>query len=45
MLVCEWINIYYLWRFNLRDEGDNYLIELVIFGNVYYIVINNVKDF
>ncbi|MBE9196973.1 putative toxin-antitoxin system toxin component, PIN family [Synechocystis sp. LEGE 06083] len=26
MSVCEWINIYYLWRPNLRDEGDNHLI-------------------
>ncbi|QUS62592.1 putative toxin-antitoxin system toxin component, PIN family [Synechocystis sp. PCC 7338] len=45
MSVCEWINIYYLWRPNLRDEGDNHLIELAISGNAHYIATNNVKDF
>jgi len=41
--VCQWINIYYLWRPNLRDEADNHLIELAVAGNT--IVTNNVKDF
>lgn len=45
MSVCEWINIYYLWRPNLKDEGDNHLIELAIAGNADYIATNNVKDF
>ena len=45
MSVCEWVNIYYLWRPNLRDEADNHLIELAIAGNAAYIVTNNVKDF
>jgi putative PIN family toxin of toxin-antitoxin system len=45
MSVCEWVNIYYLWRPNLRDEGDNHLIELAISGNAHYIATNNVKDF
>jgi putative PIN family toxin of toxin-antitoxin system len=45
MSVCEWINIYYLWRPNLRDEGDNHLIELAISGNAHHIATNNVKDF
>src|SRR3954468_7907287 len=26
--VCQWVSIYYLWRPNLRDEDDNFLIEL-----------------
>jgi hypothetical protein len=21
--VCEWVNIYYLWRPHLKDEADN----------------------
>ena len=45
MSVCEWVNIYYLWRPNSRDEGDNHLIELAIAGNADYIATNNVKDF
>ncbi|MFN5612851.1 MAG: putative toxin-antitoxin system toxin component, PIN family, partial [Pseudanabaena sp.] len=32
MSVCQWIDIYYLWRPNLRDEADNHLIELAIAG-------------
>jgi putative PIN family toxin of toxin-antitoxin system len=43
--VCEWINIYYLWRPNLKDEGDNHLVELAISGNANYITTNNVRDF
>ncbi len=43
--VCEWVNIYYLWRPNLRDEADNHLIELAIAGNAPFLVTNNLKDF
>jgi putative PIN family toxin of toxin-antitoxin system len=43
--VCEWINVYYLWRPNLRDEGDNHLIELAVAGNAIAIVTNNLRDF
>ncbi|MEX0965074.1 MAG: putative toxin-antitoxin system toxin component, PIN family [Pseudohongiellaceae bacterium] len=42
--ACEWIPIYYLWRPNLLDEGDNFLIELAVAGNAYCVVTNNVKD-
>ena len=42
--VCSWVPIYYLWRPNLRDEGDNFLIELAVAGNSQTIVTNNVKD-
>ena len=42
--ICEWVPIYYLWRPNLKDEGDNFLIELAIAGNAEIIVTNNVKD-
>jgi putative PIN family toxin of toxin-antitoxin system len=42
--VCEWVPIYYLWRPNVKDEADNFLIELAIAGNAAAIVSNNVKD-
>ncbi|MBF2049257.1 MAG: putative toxin-antitoxin system toxin component, PIN family [Leptolyngbya sp. IPPAS B-1204] len=45
MSVCEWVQIYYLWRPNLRDEQDNHLIELAIAGNARAIVTNNIRDF
>lgn len=42
--VCQWIPIYYLWRPNLPDEGDNFLIELAVAGNATCVVTNNVRD-
>lgn len=42
--VCRWVHIYYLWRPNLSDENDNFLVELAIAGNAGVIVTNNVKD-
>jgi putative PIN family toxin of toxin-antitoxin system len=42
--VCEWVPIYYLWRPNLPDEGDNFLIELAVAGNAHCVVTNNVRD-
>jgi putative PIN family toxin of toxin-antitoxin system len=43
--VTEWVPIYYAWRPNLKDEGDNHVIELAIAGNAQVIVTNNIKDF
>lgn len=42
--VCEWVQIHYLWRPNLKDEGDNFLIELAVAGNAKSIITNNLKD-
>ena len=42
--VCEWVQIHYLWRTNLKDEGDNFLIELAVAGNAESIITNNLKD-
>lgn len=42
--ICQWTPIYYLWRPNLQDEDDNFLIELALAGNALYIVTNNIKD-
>ena len=42
--VTEWIPIYYSWRQNLQDEGDNHVIELAIAGNAQIVATNNIKD-
>jgi len=42
--VCHWVPVYFLWRPNLKDEGDNFLIELAVAGNGTVIVTNNIKD-
>ncbi|MCK7575770.1 MAG: putative toxin-antitoxin system toxin component, PIN family [Chromatiales bacterium] len=43
--VCEWVPIFYLWRPNLMDEGDNHVLELAAAGNARCIVTNNTRDF
>ena len=45
LAICQWTKIYYSWRPNLKDEKDNYLVELAVAGNANFIVTNNVKDF
>ena len=42
--TCRWVPIYFLWRPNVRDEGDNFLFELALAGNAEVIVTNNVRD-
>ena len=43
--VCEWVEIYFGWRPNLPDEGDNHLIELAVAGGATWLITNNVSDF
>jgi len=43
--VCRWTTIYYGWRPNLRDEGDNHLIELAVAGSASAVVTKNTRDF
>ncbi|CBL44979.1 Conserved hypothetical protein [gamma proteobacterium HdN1] len=43
--ICEWISIFYLWRPNLKDEGDNHVIELAVAANASVIATNNISDF
>lgn len=42
--VSEWVRVYFLWRPNLPDEGDNHLVELAIAGGASVIVTNNIRD-
>jgi putative PIN family toxin of toxin-antitoxin system len=43
--VSRWVTVYYGWRPNLSDEGDNHLIELAVAGNAQALVTHNVRDF
>ena len=43
--TCNWVDIFYLWLPNLRDEADNHLIELAVAGGADYIITGNIKDF
>ena len=42
--VCEWVRVFYLWRPNLPDEGDNHLVELAVAGMAATLVTQNVRD-
>lgn len=45
MSVSSWVEIYYLFRPNLQDEGDNHIVELAVASNSKYIITYNKKDF
>ena len=40
----RWVTPYFGWRPNLRDEGDNHLIELAVAGGAHAVVTHNVRD-
>jgi putative PIN family toxin of toxin-antitoxin system len=41
---CRWTRIYYGWRPNVPDEGDNHLVELAVAGGANAIVTRNIRD-
>ncbi|OGW60904.1 MAG: putative toxin-antitoxin system toxin component, PIN family [Nitrospirae bacterium RBG_16_64_22] len=43
--VCRWTRIYYRWRPNIPDEGDNHIVELAVAGSAEAIVTRNPRDF
>lgn len=43
--VCEWTSVFFVWRPNLPDEGDNHLIELAVAGGVTSLITHNIRDF
>jgi uncharacterized protein len=45
MSVCKWNEIYYMWRPNLKDEDDNFVVELAVASGSAYIITYNIKDF
>lgn len=42
---CEWQNVFFLWRPNLPDEGDNHVFELAVASNDATIITYNQRDF
>ena len=42
--VSYWVEIYFAWRPNLKDENDNFLIELAVAGNADYLITKNIKE-
>jgi predicted nucleic acid-binding protein len=43
--VCEWRKTYFSWRPNVRDEGDNHIVELAVASSATHVVTWNTRDF
>lgn len=41
---ARWVEIYFAWRLNLQDEGDNHLVELAVAGGAEAMVSRNTRD-
>ena len=41
---CQWVRIFYSWRPNLPDEGDNHLVELGVAAAAAVIITRNSRD-
>lgn len=42
---CHWNDIYFSWRPNLKDENDNFVLELAVSSASKAIITYNLKDF
>jgi uncharacterized protein len=42
---CELVEVYYAWRPNLRDEGDNHVFELAVAAQGAALLTWNLRDF
>ena len=45
LAVSRWNEVYYLWRPNLKDENDNFVIELAVASGAEVVITYNLKDF
>jgi predicted nucleic acid-binding protein len=45
MSCCTWIQTYFVWRPNLRDEADNHIVELAVAAGASHIITWNIRDF
>jgi uncharacterized protein len=43
--VAEEVTVRFLWRPNLLDEGDNFVVEIAVAAQPCTIVTHNVRDF
>ena len=43
--TCTWNEIFYLWRPNLKDKDDDFLVELAVASNSSVIITDNKQDF
>ena len=41
---CHWTRVYYRWRPNVPDEGDNHLVEMAVAGGARAIMTRNLGD-
>ena len=42
--TCKWNEIFYLWRPNLDEKDDDFLVELAVASNSKVIITDNKKD-
>ena len=42
--TCKWNEIFYLWRPNLNDKDDDFVVELAVASNSKIIITENKKD-
>lgn len=43
--MCRWCEVFFLWRPNLADEGDNHVVELAVAAGASVVITHNVADF